>query len=239
MPEEIPACEVSYLHCSIPGKLGGSLPVSLPLWQLGRLHRCSRWKQRAEIRVSPAVHADVQSFPAQQSQLSLNCLPVSANWICGLRLSQVGSPKNIFMHMKEGVWVLFWKALILLGPANLVGHDFNLYYTLGRPQAVNVWTFAAFTSEKQGRLCFCRAPPSAPSLESHADAGRHLGLQVCSCGPVGAGFPRLLPDPGSQSGIANAGDPVCSQGSGKGCLMPGSRTSRTKTRLVHLGRVWP
>lgn len=121
----------------------------------------------------------------------LNCLSVSANWIRRSRLSQVGSPKNVFMHRNEGVWVLFWKALILLGPIILVNHDFDLYRTLSWPQTVNVQTFVALASQKQHEVCLCRAT-CAPFFRG---GGRHCGLQLHRPGPMEPGFPRLLPVP--------------------------------------------
>lgn len=86
----------------------------------------------------------------------------------------MGSPKNIFRHLKVGVWVLFCKALILLGPIILVDHDFDLYGTLSWPQTVDIQTLVALVWPLQRCV-----PPSS---------GVVGGTVGCSSWPHGAWF---------------------------------------------------
>lgn len=147
---------------------------------------------------------------------------MSAKWICISRLSQVGSPKNIFMQLKVRVWGLFCKALILLGSIILVNHDFDLYGTLSWPQSVDTQTLVALASQKQRIVCPCRVTCAS----FFRDGGRHSGLQLHGPGPVEPGFPRLLPVP--------CKGPHLQSWKGNICLVPGNRISKTRIHQVHL-----
>lgn len=128
---ETPACSMPSPG-SIPGR---QPPVSLLLPQLCTLFpsppfptpQMQQMKPTAELSIFPAAHSDVQSLLVQQSQPGLNCISVSASWICRLKLSQVVPPERLFVQLKGSVCVLFLRALIPLGiPADLVGRDFEL-----------------------------------------------------------------------------------------------------------------
>lgn len=112
---ETPACSMPSPG-SIPGR---QPPVSLLLPQLCTLFpsppfptpQMQQMKPTAELSIFPAAHSDVQSLLVQQSQPSLNCISVSASWICRLKLSQVVPHKRLFVQLKGSVCVLFFESL--------------------------------------------------------------------------------------------------------------------------------